>query len=67
MMNKKQLETWYKFMGSTTQSLADIKDEVHEIKSNHLVHLNKKVDSMVYTILGSIVLGILAVVYKMFF
>jgi len=64
MTRKESLEI-YEFIGATNEALAHINKDIKEIKENHLVHLNAKMDKIICTVAGSIIVGVLALTIKM--
>lgn len=65
-MKEQDAKKLYTFMGKTTEAIKGLRDDIKEIKENHLVHLNGKIDGLLFTVLGSIAVGTVALVIKMF-
>ena len=41
-----------------------ISNDIFEIKTNHLKHLNSKIDALLFTVLGGVFIGIVMLVFK---
>ena len=70
-MNREQkqddnIKSLFEFKGSTEQSLAGLWSVIKEIKDNHLYHINKKINALLFTVLGSVfvavIIGLIAAV-----
>jgi len=44
--------------------LKQVKNELYEIKNNHLKHLTWKIDALLFTVLGGVFIGIVMLVFK---
>ena len=48
-----------KFQGRTESDIDTIKLDLHEIKENHLKHLNDKLTGLLFTVLGSVFIAVI--------
>lgn len=64
---EKQTDDLIEFKGKVDANIEIIKSEISDIKNNHLYHLNRKINTLLFVVLSSVFITIIVAAGKIIF